>query len=94
MQVIVANVMQVSTTVAELPSDVASKLWDDDINKRLFELVHSQINAEKLGGITAIGTYGATVATAVDSTITCLRSTAFCGHRGDARVKAKSLPIL
>ncbi|EIN09563.1 FAT-domain-containing protein [Punctularia strigosozonata HHB-11173 SS5] len=44
----------VSTTVAELPSDVASKLWDDDINKRLFELVHSQINAEKLGGITAI----------------------------------------
>jgi serine/threonine-protein kinase mTOR len=38
-----------------MPSDVASKLWDDDINKRLFELVHSQINAEKLGGITAIG---------------------------------------
>ncbi|KII85882.1 hypothetical protein PLICRDRAFT_144570 [Plicaturopsis crispa FD-325 SS-3] len=45
----------VATTVAEMSSDTAAKLWDDNINKRLFELVHSQVsNVEKLGGILAI----------------------------------------
>ncbi|KZS94646.1 atypical/PIKK/FRAP protein kinase [Sistotremastrum niveocremeum HHB9708] len=43
----------VSTTIAEMPSDVA-KIFDDTINKRLFELVHSVHNAEQFGGIAAI----------------------------------------
>ncbi|KAL4065913.1 phosphatidylinositol 3-kinase [Scleroderma citrinum] len=44
----------VVTTVVEMPSDAAVKLWDDDINKRLFDLMHSQNNAERLGGLLAI----------------------------------------
>lgn len=41
-----------------MSSDTAAKLWDDNINKRLFELVHSQVsNVEKLGGILAIGAF-------------------------------------
>lgn len=47
---------QVATTVAEMSSDAAAKLWDDNINRRLFELMHSNNNAEKLGGLLAIGT--------------------------------------
>ncbi|KAF8448980.1 phosphatidylinositol 3-kinase [Boletus edulis BED1] len=44
----------VSTTVVEMPNDAAVKLWDDDINKRIFDLMHSQNNVERLGGLLAI----------------------------------------
>ncbi|RDB15759.1 Serine/threonine-protein kinase tor2, partial [Hypsizygus marmoreus] len=44
-----------STAVAEMSSDAATKLWDDNINRRLFELTHSQNNAEAFGGLVAIG---------------------------------------
>jgi FKBP12-rapamycin complex-associated protein len=46
---------QVATTVAEMSSDAAAKLWDDNINRRLFDLMHSQVNVERLGGLLAIG---------------------------------------
>lgn len=49
-----AHVFQISNTVPELSSDAASKLWEEIINK-IFDLVHSQTTAEKLGGILAIG---------------------------------------
>lgn len=38
-----------------MPNDAAIKLWDDDINKRIFDLMHSQNNVERLGGLLAIG---------------------------------------
>lgn len=41
----------------ELPSDAAAKLWDDQINKSLFELVHGNTSVEKLGGLLAIGAF-------------------------------------
>ncbi|KIK08874.1 hypothetical protein K443DRAFT_655406 [Laccaria amethystina LaAM-08-1] len=44
----------VSTTVAEMTSDAAAKLWDDNINRRLFELTHSQSSVEAFGGLLAI----------------------------------------
>ncbi|KAJ7577108.1 phosphatidylinositol 3-kinase [Mycena floridula] len=44
----------VATTVAEMSSDAAAKLWDDNINRRLFELMHSANNADKFGGLLAI----------------------------------------
>ncbi|KAG9313026.1 phosphatidylinositol 3-kinase [Chiua virens] len=44
----------VATTVVEMPNDAAVKLWDDDINKRIFDLMHSQNNVERLGGLLAI----------------------------------------
>ncbi|KAI0091642.1 phosphatidylinositol 3-kinase [Irpex rosettiformis] len=44
----------VSNTVPEVASDAAAKQWDDNINRRLFDLVHSQATYEKLGGILAI----------------------------------------
>jgi hypothetical protein len=47
--------VQVATTVAEMSSDAAAKLWDDTINRRLFDLIHSQNTVEKLGGLLAIG---------------------------------------
>jgi len=47
---------QVAMTVAEMPSDAVAKLWDDDINKRLFDLMHSQNNVDRSGGLLAIGT--------------------------------------
>ena len=37
-----------------MPSDQAAKLWDDSINRRIFELVHSSSVTEKLGGVLAI----------------------------------------
>lgn len=43
-----------STAVAEMSSDAAAKLWDDNINRRLFELTHSQNPAEAYGGLVAI----------------------------------------
>jgi FKBP12-rapamycin complex-associated protein len=49
-----ANV-QVATTVAEMSSDAAAKLWDDTINRQLFDLIHSPSTVEKLGGLLAIG---------------------------------------
>jgi len=39
-----------------MTSDAAAKLWDDNINKRLFELTHSQNSWEAFGGLRAIGT--------------------------------------
>jgi FKBP12-rapamycin complex-associated protein len=44
----------VTTTVAEMSSDAAAKLWDDNINRRLFELMHSPNNNERWGGLVAI----------------------------------------
>jgi hypothetical protein len=46
---------QVATKVVEMSSDAAAKLWEDSINQRLFDLVHSPHNHDKLGGILAIG---------------------------------------
>lgn len=37
--------------------DAAAKIWEDTINRKLSDLVHSQANFEKLGGILAIGKY-------------------------------------
>ncbi|KAM6497086.1 phosphatidylinositol 3-kinase [Amanita muscaria] len=44
----------VSATTAEMSSDASAKLWDDNINRRLFELTHSQNPIEALGGLLAI----------------------------------------
>ncbi|KAF5387292.1 hypothetical protein D9757_005800 [Collybiopsis confluens] len=44
----------VATTVAEMSSDTAAKLWDDNINRRIFDLMHSQNTAENFGGLLAI----------------------------------------
>lgn len=41
--------------IAEMSSDAAAKLWDENINKRLFELTHSQNTVEAFGGLLAIG---------------------------------------
>ncbi|KAI0040710.1 atypical/PIKK/FRAP protein kinase [Auriscalpium vulgare] len=49
-----ASITLVSTRVASMSSDAAAKLWDDSIIQRLFDLVHSPNNHEKLGGILAI----------------------------------------
>jgi serine/threonine-protein kinase mTOR len=38
-----------------MSSDAAAKLWEDSINQRLFDLVHSPHSHDKLGGILAIG---------------------------------------
>ncbi len=46
---------QVATKVVEMSSDAATKLWEDSINQRLFDLVHSPHSHDKLGGILAIG---------------------------------------
>ena len=40
-----------------MSSDAAAKLWDNTINRGIFDLVHSQNNHEKLGGLLAIGAY-------------------------------------
>ena len=34
-----------------MPSDQAIKLWDDSINKRIFELIHATSVTDKLGGL-------------------------------------------
>ncbi|KAF8966334.1 atypical/PIKK/FRAP protein kinase [Flammula alnicola] len=44
----------VSMSIAEMSSDAASKLWDDNINRRLFELTHSQNVVDAFGGLLAI----------------------------------------
>ncbi|KIM48642.1 hypothetical protein M413DRAFT_21000 [Hebeloma cylindrosporum] len=46
--------MQVSESMPEMSYDTASKLWDDNINRRLFELTHSQNVVEAFGGLLAI----------------------------------------
>ena len=38
-----------------MSSSTEAKMWDDTINRRLFDLVHSPNTSEKLGGILAIG---------------------------------------
>ncbi|SJL03889.1 uncharacterized protein ARMOST_07246 [Armillaria ostoyae] len=45
----------VATTVAEMTPDAAAKTWDDNINRRLFDLMHSQNTTENFGGLLAIG---------------------------------------
>ncbi|PFH51827.1 hypothetical protein AMATHDRAFT_58344 [Amanita thiersii Skay4041] len=37
-----------------MSSDASAKLWDDNINRRLFELTHSQNSIEAFGGLLAI----------------------------------------
>ncbi|KAF9054520.1 atypical PIKK FRAP protein kinase [Panaeolus papilionaceus] len=44
----------VSISIVEMSSDAAAKLWDDNINRRLFELTHSQNPSEAFGGLLAI----------------------------------------
>ncbi|KAF9647181.1 atypical/PIKK/FRAP protein kinase [Thelephora ganbajun] len=44
----------VTNAVAEMSSSTEAKMWDDTINRRLFDLVHSPNTSEKLGGILAI----------------------------------------
>ncbi|KAF8659826.1 hypothetical protein AX16_001711 [Volvariella volvacea WC 439] len=44
----------VSTSVAEMSSDAAAKIWDDSIARRLFELTHSPNMTDALGGLVAI----------------------------------------
>ena len=41
--------------VADMSSDAAAKLWDDNINRKLFDLTHSQNSVEAFGGLAAIG---------------------------------------
>lgn len=50
-----ANLLQVQTIVVEMSSDAAAKLWDENINQRLIQLVYGPTAAEKMGGILAIG---------------------------------------
>jgi FKBP12-rapamycin complex-associated protein len=38
-----------------MSSDAAAKLWDDNINRKLFDLTHSQNSVEAFGGLLAIG---------------------------------------
>ena len=38
-----------------MSSDASAKIWDEAINKRLFELTHSPHSAEAFGGLIAIG---------------------------------------
>ncbi|KAI0078720.1 phosphatidylinositol 3-kinase [Panus rudis PR-1116 ss-1] len=44
----------VSNVLSDMSSDTASKIWEETINRKLSDLVHSQTNTEKLGGILAI----------------------------------------
>ena len=46
---------QVQISIAEMTSDAAAKLWDDNLNRRLFELTRSQNSHEARGGLVAIG---------------------------------------
>ncbi|KAJ7823024.1 phosphatidylinositol 3-kinase [Mycena leptocephala] len=43
----------VATTVAEMSPDVAGKVWDN-VNQAIFDLMHSQHNERKLGGLLAM----------------------------------------
>ena len=65
---------QVNEVVPEMSSDAAAKIWDDTINRKVFDLVHSQNNVEKLGGITAIGASAYCLIPPCDS----LKVKAFC----------------
>lgn len=47
--------VQVSMNIAEMSSDAAAKLWDDNINRKLFDLTHTQNSVEAFGGLLAIG---------------------------------------
>jgi len=51
----ILKLLQISTNVVEMSSDAAAKLWEDNINRRLFDLMHSQNIADKFGGLLAIG---------------------------------------
>ena len=47
--------LQVTVAIADMNSDASAKLWDEHINRRLFDLIHSNNSTDKLGGILAIG---------------------------------------
>lgn len=47
-------IVKVATTIAEMSSDASAKLWDDNINRGLFDLMHSGVHIHVLGGILAI----------------------------------------
>jgi serine/threonine-protein kinase mTOR len=49
------SVEKVSNTISDMVFDATTKQWEDDINRRLSDLMHSQANYEKMGGIIAIG---------------------------------------
>lgn len=40
-----------------MSSDASAKIWDETINRKLFELTHSQNTAEASGGLLAIGAF-------------------------------------
>jgi len=40
--------------MAEMSSDAVVRLWNDQLNRRLVDLIHATTSHEKLGGITAI----------------------------------------
>ncbi|KAK0438497.1 uncharacterized protein EV420DRAFT_1585633 [Desarmillaria tabescens] len=69
--------------------DAAAKLWDDNINRRLFDLMHSQNTTEIFGGLLAIG---ASLANLVPATplgqIAHIGSSAFGGRFMDYEVPA------
>ncbi|TRM60259.1 armadillo-type protein [Schizophyllum amplum] len=44
----------VASTVAEMSSDAAAKLWDENLTKRLFDLIHSTNIIDQTGGLLAI----------------------------------------
>ncbi|KAL0953824.1 hypothetical protein HGRIS_005004 [Hohenbuehelia grisea] len=44
----------VATKISEMTPDAAAKTWDDNINKNLFELMHSSNNVDRFGGLLAI----------------------------------------
>ncbi|KAL1687363.1 armadillo-type protein [Schizophyllum commune] len=44
----------VASTVAEMSSDAAAKLWDENLTKRLFDLIHSTNIVDQTGGLLAI----------------------------------------
>ena len=47
--------LKVSGILPDLSPDAAARLWQDVFVPELSKLIHSQSNAEKLGGLLAIG---------------------------------------
>ena len=48
---------KVASTVAEMSSDAAAKLWDENLTKRLFDIIHSTNIVDQTGGLLAIGAW-------------------------------------
>ncbi|KAJ8457723.1 hypothetical protein ONZ45_g18201 [Pleurotus djamor] len=45
----------VANRVSEMTPDASAKIWNDTINRNLFDLMHSQNNSDRFGGLLAIG---------------------------------------